>query len=266
MTNPKEEFERLRKAYAEDPRQSSFNVLLLGESGVGKTFMLRTARKPVHIDSFDPGGTKGLRPWIEKGEVLVDTKYEGEDPTKPFAYSEWKKDFKSRVDSGYFNHIGTYVIDSATSWAESIMNYILKQANIAGKAPRFTHDYVPQKMEIRNRLRECLDLPCDFVLIGHHEIMEDVDEEGRKTLRFKFMTTGKGVVTIPLLFDEIYSLVNKRNSTGVTRDLIIQNDGIHTARSRLAKDGKLNPREEPDFKKLLKKAGEKGEDKPLTPE
>jgi len=263
---PAEEFARLRQSYQDDERQSSFNVLLLGESGAGKTFMLRTARKPVHIDSFDPGGTKGLRPWIDKGEVLVDTSYEGESPTKPFAYNKWKKDFQERVSSGYFSHIGTYVIDSATSWGEAIMNSILKKANLAGKAPRFTHDYVPQKIEIRNMLRECLDLPCSFILTGHHEIMEDVDGEGRKALRFKFMTTGKGTVTIPLLFDEIYSIVSTKSSGGVNRALVTQNDGIHTARSRLSKDGKFKVREDPDFKKLLQKAGEPFSDKPLTPE
>lgn len=259
------EFAQLRENYEKDERQASFNALILGESGSGKTFLLRTARKPVHIDSFDPGGTKGLRDLIKKGEVIVDTRYEGEDPLSPFAYQAWKKEFEYRRREGYFNYIGTYVIDSATTWSEAIMNQILKAANIAGKAPRFTHDYVPQKVEIRNKLRQCLDTPCDFILIGHHQLIEDVDDEGKKTMRFRFMTTGQGMVTIPLLFDEVYSMVTRRTSTGVDYQLVTQNDGVHPARSRLAKGGALSPREEPDIKKLLKKAGVSCDDKPLFP-
>lgn len=258
----KEEFARLQQQYKDDPRQNSFNLLLLGESGTGKTFFLRTAKKPVHIDSFDPGGSKNLRKWIESGDVVVDAQYEGEDPRSPYAFEKWKKEFEYRLKNKYFDHIGTYVLDSATTWSEAIMNTILKKAGIAGEAPRFTKDYVPQKIEIRNQLRKCLDLPCNFVLTGHLEIKEDVDNEGRPMMKFRFMTTGKGMTTIPLLFDEVYVLSTRRTSSGPKYEMVTQNDGIHPARSRLAQDGLLKSVEDPDLKELLKKAGYPTEDKP----
>jgi len=262
LFDPKEEFARIQEAYRNDSKQSSFNALVLGESGTGKTFLLRTARRPVHIDSFDPGGSKNLLDWIKSGDVVVDSQYESEDPLKPFAFSKWKKEFDYRLKNGYFDHIGTYVIDSATTWSEAIMNSILQKAGISGQAPRFTKDYVPQKIEIRNYLRKCLDLPCDFILTGHAEMREDVDDQGRQVIKFRFMTTGKGVTTIPLLFDEQYFLITRRTSKGPEYKMIVQNDGIYPARSRLAGDSKLAPIEDPDIKKLLKKVGLPAEDKP----
>lgn len=68
------EAEKLATMYKEDPRQNSFTALVTGNLGSGKSFLLRTARKPVHIDSFDPGGTLGLKDYIAKGEIIPDVR------------------------------------------------------------------------------------------------------------------------------------------------------------------------------------------------
>lgn len=254
------EVAKLKEAYENDPRQHTFNLLLLGESGTGKTFLCRTARKPVHIDSFDPGGTKGLRDEIAKGEVIVDTSYESENPVNPGAFLSWKNTFDKRCRMGYFNHIGTYVLDSSSTWSDAIMNYILKKAGIAGEAPRFTKDYTPQKIEIRNWIKKMLDLPCDFILTGHLEAQKD-EIDGK--VRMRYLTTGKGTQTIPLMFDEIWVMEPKETSSGVQYRILTQATGTYTARSRLAKKSLLAQYEETDIKKLLKKAGLPTDDKPL---
>lgn len=254
------EFARIQGAYEEDARQQTFNLLLLGESGAGKTFLARTARKPVHIDSFDPGGTKGLRRNIAKGEVIADTQYEGEDPMRPSMYAAWKRNFQNRQRMGYFNHIGTYILDSSTTWSEAIMNQILKEAKIPGEAPRFTKDYTPQKIEIRNRVREMLDLPCDFILTGHLKVIED-QVTGQPT--YRYLTTGQGAVIIPLLFDELWVMDPKRIADGVAYRVLTRSTGTHIARSRLAEDGRLASYEDPDIKGILKKVGMPIDDKPL---
>jgi hypothetical protein len=253
------EAKKLREMYLSDERQKTFNFLVLGEMGVGKTFLLRTAVKPVHIDSWDPGGTKALEEYVRAGKIIVDSEYEGEDPKEPKMFNEWKRNFEHRHNGGYFEKIGTYAIDSSTMWSEGIMNYFLKKAGIAGQPPRFTKDYTPQKIEIRNYIRRMLDLPCHFAVTGHLELHKDMEDQ----LKFRYMTTGKGTVMLPLLFDEVYVLNTKETQGDVKYRLLTRTTDRYSARSRLAKDGKLDTYEDPDIKKLMKKAGLKVEDKPL---
>ncbi len=245
------ELDKLRQMYKEDKKQESFNLLLLGESGTGKTFITRTCRTPVLIDSFDPGGTKGLRKEIEAGDIIVDTRWEDEDPMNPKAFKLWEAEFERRLKLGFFNQIGTYVLDSATTWSDAIMNHILKRAGIPGQAPRFTHDYTPQKIIIRNKLQKMLSLPCDFILTGHLEAQKD-DVTGK--VKWRFLTTGKGTVTIPLLFDEIYVTTTKETSKGVTYQLLTARTSTYMAATRIGRD-KFETYEKPDIKYLLKKAG-----------
>lgn len=253
---------KTRVAYAADKRQESFNLLLLGESGSGKSTFSDTCRFPVHIDSFDPGGSKGLRETIKAGKIIVDSSYESENPITPTAYLAWKQSFEHKLRIGYFNHIGTYYLDSATMWSYAIMNWILKKEGIAGQAPRFTKDYGPQKIEIRNQLQKCLDLPCDFVLTGHLE--SDKDEVDGK-VKYKFMTTGKGDITIPLLFDEIWTMIAESKSREVAYSVLTKKNGAYPGATRIGR-GKFDTFEKPDMKYLLKKAGWAHSDKPLLKE
>lgn len=254
------ELTAVKDYYESDKRQESFNLLLLGESGSGKTFLSRTARAPVHVDSFDPGGTKGLLPEIKEGRIIVDTRFECDDPMNPKAFELWKKTMQHRIRIGYFDYIGTYILDSATTWSDAIMNQILKAAGIPGKAPRFTHDYGPQKIEIRNWLQTLLNLPCDFILTGHLEGQKD---EVQGNVKYRFLTTGKGDVTIPLLFDEIWvALADQRGMKGVEYKILTQKNGVYTAATRIGRD-KFDTFEVPDIKALLKKAGRPFDDKRL---
>lgn len=254
------EAENLASMYSSDARQNSFNALILGESGSGKTYLFKTCRKPVHIDSFDPGGTKSISDEIAKGTIIADTRYECEDPKDPKMFELWMKEMARRAKMKYFNYLGTYILDSSTTWSNAIMNWILKKAHLSGEAPRWAHDYVPQKVQIQNWIAEMLALPCDFILTGHLDSYKD-EVTGR--VSYRYMTTGKGVITIPLLFDEIYIMEPKATSKGVEYRILTQSNGTYVARSRLAKGGLLDVYEPPDIKAILKKAKMNVEDKPL---
>jgi len=261
----KQELEKVRKHYAQDPLQKRFSALVTGETNAGKSYLFRTARKPIHIDSFDPGGSKCLQDLIEKGDVVVDTTWETEDPFDPKVYAEWKKTNEIRLKIGYFDQFGTYAIDSLTTFSQAVMNYQLAGKGDAGSVPQHRRDYNPQKVEIENRIRRLMNLPCDFILTAHLERLEKLKSIDKSTgiryeeVQYRIMITGKAVMTIPLLFDELYVIQGK--GTNPRREMLIDSLGEYIARSRLKGGGKLSAIEPPDIKALLKKAGLHWEDK-----
>ena len=65
------EVKKLKEMYASKGRKK-YNLLIYGPKGSGKTTLVGTGRKPVFIDSFDPGGSTVLRDEIATGDVVVD--------------------------------------------------------------------------------------------------------------------------------------------------------------------------------------------------
>jgi len=266
--NSLDELEKVKKYYIQDRLQKRFSALVTGETNSGKTYLLRTARKPIHIDSFDPGGTKCLRDLIEKGDVIADTRWESDDPYNPKVFAEWMKATELRFHTGYFDMFSTYVIDSATTFGEAVMNYGLGNKNRAGEAPQMRHDYMPQKTYMTNYIKKLMSIPCDFIMTGHlREIRKLISVDAktgisREEIKYRFYTTGQAVVTIPLLFDEIYVLTGVDGPNGPVRKMLVDSLGTYVARSRLKANGLLKSSEPPDIKALLKKVGFSVVDKP----
>jgi len=173
-----------------------------------------------------------------------------------------------RFHTGYYKMFGTYCLDSATTFGEAVMSYGLGNKSRAGEVPQHRHDYNPQKVYMTNYIRKLMSLPCDFIMTGHlREIKKliSVDTKTgvtREEVKYRFYTVGQAVVTIPLLFDEIYVIIGKEGREGPQREMLIDSLGEYVARSRLKANGLLSAKEPPDLKALLKKAGFSVEDKP----
>ena len=244
--------------YISKAQNSSFNAIVYGDIGTGKTNILRTCRTPVLLHSFDPGGSKTIRDCIEKGDVIADTRFEAEDAKKPSAYRTWEEEFDRLRNTDFFKSIGTYVIDSATTWSDAMMNEILKKSGRSGQIPQI-QDYLVQQNTIRDTMKLFTNLPCDCILTGH--ISMDKDEVTGRMLS-TIMIAGKASIKMPLLFDEIYVAISKATSKGVEYSLLTRNDGVYKARTRIGRNNVLEAYEEPNIKGILAKVGMPNENKP----
>ena len=272
--NIKAEAEKLQQMYADDPRSKTFNAIVYGDIGSGKTYSLKTARRPVLIHSFDPGGTLSIRDEIDKENptIMADIRFEHEDPGNPSMFKEWDEVYHDLKRKSLFEHLGTYVIDSATTWAQCAMNYILQMQGRAGSVRKgagakgtgfhgvpFQDDWLPQMAMMEKALNDFVSLPCDCILTGHDD--SDKDEiTGRMFVHLAI--TGKLKKRIPLLFSEIYHADTVESSDAVKYRFLTRRTGLFQARTRLGKGGELDLYEEPDFKNILKKVGMDASDKP----
>jgi hypothetical protein len=251
MLDAQVEFDKLQQMYKDQERNKTFNAIVYGGMGSGKTQLLRTCRPPIFVDSFDPGGSLTNRALIEQGKMYVDTRWELEDAAKPFVFELWDKEYHRRKKEEFFKQLGTYAIDSATTWAATIMNVILRKAGRPATFP-FQNDYGPAMSILENAIKDFTTLPCDCILLCHNN-MKTNEAEGKMLVGPLFW--GKLVGRIPILFDEIYHAETKETSAGVKYHLLTRRTGNVEARTRLGADGKFDTYEEPNIMNLLKKAG-----------
>lgn len=252
------EFESIRAMYKKDPRQGTFNALILGKSGTGKTNCLKTCRAPVLLHSFDPGGSKTIRDEIATGRILCDTRFETEDPRRPTAYNMWENEFRKLRDGKFFDNIGTYCIDSLTTFSDALIHEMLNRAKRAGQ-PMQKQDWGAFLNGMMESVNSILNLPCDVIITGHLAMTTD-DVTGRGEAGI--LIGGQSKDRLPILFDEVYIATAQETAKAIEYKFITANTGFYNARTRIGA-GKFSTYEEPNIKALLKKAGMPCEDKPL---
>ena len=181
--------------------RNSFNILIYGEVGTGKSTILSTCRLPLYVMSFDPGGTKikCLETLSAAGNAILDDSCEREDSKSPVAFRTFDRIFNDLEKSKAFESLGTFAIDSLTTMADAAMNFILQREGRPGTTPQI-QDYLVQQTLLKQVFRKCCNLPCDFVLTGHIDTMRD-EVTGR--IITSLMVPGKASTQVPLLFDEV---------------------------------------------------------------
>jgi len=234
---------------------------------------MQFAPGPVLIHSFDSGGLRCIEDdQISSGRIIPITEFEGDTVVAPFAYRAWEKEFYRLSNGGLFDAIGTYVIDSFTSFAQSLMNEILKARSrkppmIAqlGKDPDIVPelgDYNVHQKTLAHNLAQIMSIPCNVVVIAHLNIDKD-DTTGR--LYSSVMMDGKKFAqTVPTLFDEVYFADTKGVPPNLQYVYRLVPKSYYPARSRLRKSGKILGAEEvQNLARILEKSGYPFEDKDL---
>ena len=251
----------VRNMYSTDMAQQTFNCFLAGEVGSGKTHMIQTARQPILIHSFDPGGTKHLQPCIEEGWMLVDTRFELDRLDAPKAYKLWEEEFEKMYDSGIFDSLGTFVVDSFTMFVLALKYKIVKD-NGRKDGVMTMHDWQVLGNIIIDVIKTINSLGCDVIFTGHLTLEKDEVTGKQKAM---LATIPSLQSTLPQLFDEIYVIEATETSKGIDRSVVTANTGKYQCRTRIG-SGKFDTREEADFGHLLKKAGKDFSYKPTFEE
>ena len=236
------------------PAQDSFNILLYGPVGTGKSSILATCRQPVYIASFDPGGTKlpVLEQMQAEGKAFLDTDYEAEDIKRPRAMAAFEKTYDKMEKEGVFSSLGTFAIDSLTTFGDALMNYITKREGRAGTTPQI-QDYLVQQTMLQQMFRKMCALPCDFVVTGH--ISTDKDEVTGRMVT-SLLIPGKAAAKVPVLFDEVLiSNVEMDSKKIPTYTIRLVGDAKYKTSTRRFSGDKFEAFEKPDIMRLRDLAG-----------
>lgn len=261
----RKEAEAIREMYRSAKTSNYFRCLVFGDTGTGKTKLLETCPRPVHVDSFDVGGTTTIRGAIEEGWIIADTRYEDDDPKEPTKMALFDTEFNRRRKGGYFEAIGTYALDSLTLMSDAAMNYLLAKLGRRDGIPQTgkgtDNDYVKQQKIIEPIIRNILNLPCHVIIIAHPDMRENEDTQ-RKSIGPKVY--GQLATKLPMMLSEIYFARAQEVREGVEYSLLTRQNGFYRCRSRLAANGKIDMYEKQDIKAILTKAGFDNSDKDMS--
>ena len=277
----KKNLAQIRATYSEASKFNNFSALVMGEPNSGKTSLLKTCRKPILVDCFDPLGDLTLRKksiddpsWasIDDGSIFV-RRWIKEKSKEPTQYNKWDEVFQKDIQSGFLSNLGTYCLDSATTLINALTNRLVKtryQASL-GKPKQLSPDnldmggYIPLYNTMQDIVKMASSQGCDFIMTVH--LIEDkrFDDEGNLLGSSMEYYVYKGLkVLLPTLFAERYAMKPTATAKGVEFKLLTRPQGIfkHPG-SKLGGAGILEVEEKADIKHILKKLGLSTEDKPF---
>lgn len=247
---------RIEQIQALNPSMDKFTSLVMGRFGTGKTRLLGTARKPILIDSFDPGGAVVLRDLIKKGDVVL-RDYSKENIKKPDAYMKWEKQWEDDLRTGFLSMFGTYSIDTLTTWVDAATTKVAFDKGREENLPKLP-DYPIIINMCKNMIKLTSAESCDFILTAH---LEAVKDEITGEIREEVATYPSLRPKIPALFTEKWVMITKDKPGGCDYKILTKPRGRYQASTQLGKDDIFLMEEVPDIKALLKKAGLPTEDR-----
>lgn len=264
-------------------------ALIYGPKGVGKTqLVVETGVYPIHIDSFDKGGTKHFKPEKDEGKLFADTRFEkakapvkrsSGDSKEYLRFDAWEKEINRRIKSNYFDNIGMYCMDSLSGLLDAVEEYLLASGNqyghIIDDSVLNLKGFKLQVNMVKRSINMILDLPCHVIVNAHMENTQDtVTGEVLRQLAMFPSQRDK----LPGQFDEYYALVTdpkgkltnnedkkKGDDDQVNRVLVTQQTRRYKGATRWGRNGLFSTYERPDLRYLIKKAGREVNHKELFP-
>ena len=282
------------KMYKEDKSREMLHGIVIGDKGVGKTdLVIRTAPKPVFVFSFDPDGCKTVRDLEESGDVVVDRRYENDRPNLPHgevpAYGLFATEFNRMKSIGFFDQFATVVLDSLTTFSNSLQWAILKVEGreafdpATQRTPSSMADKGGQGMRRQEwqAFRNCMQhtgrcfntLPCHTFMLAH---LERYQNENTLIMEKSILLPGKSKIELTGQTSEVYHLLAqekkdrptalpehiKISDDGIYRWLLTKNNGDYRGGTRVGGHGKFRMQEPASIYELLKRAGMSTDDKP----
>lgn len=231
----------LRQIYSDRRQDKKAKILLYGEWGTYKTTLATTMPRPILIHSFDPGGDKikHIQDGAQDDSIIVDNRWQSRVLDKPGdRFQQWNNEYNSLKSANVFNEIGTFVLDSFTTFQRLVIDASVESNNkntkvsdkLPIKVPQM-RDYGVQDSAMEFSLSDILDLPCHVLIIAHAEQNENTNSKGEITsIEYRPLIVGKKLRgKIPMLFDEIYITATMGNK-GV---MYTSPSGMYHARTRL---------------------------------
>lgn len=205
-------------------------VLVYGQSGAGKTHLIRTLPRPVILSA--EGGLLSLQgtgiPYVEINNLTTLTEA-----------------YKWLTDSNETKDFDCVALDSISEIAEVVLSSEKKTA----KDPRQAYGAMADQMT--DLIRAFRDLPGKHVYFSAK--MEKAQDEMGRMLYYPSLPGNKVGQQLPYFFDEVLALRVERNPEGeIQRALMCESDGLWLAKDR---SGKLSPWEDVDLGAVIKKIG-----------
>jgi hypothetical protein len=186
--------------------------LLVGSTGSGKTAQMLTLPGKTFAYLFDPSALATLKGYDIDYEMFVPSRVnlgaislsKGKSDPKtstdaPDIYTAWAKHADEMVSSGAFDAYDNICFDSFTTFADIVMDRILKLNGRVGQFPQ-QDDWGGQMQTITNCVRTFVAMNKVLLFTAHDEFKQD---DATSRMQNIILLTGRLRIKIPLLFSEI---------------------------------------------------------------
>lgn len=247
-----------QKAQAGYEAKRKFTCLTFGPSSSGKSYALKTLPAPIHIYSFDPGGSEPLYEDIQKGRITVD-RFEELSYKDPQVLKSFEKAYTEEKAMGLFDYVNCVVLDSLTMYMQACMYHVLKDRKKVGEQPSKLEWGMSNTM-VMKMINELMTLPCHLVLIAH----EDIKDDEKRGLLTRTIVANKGIqLLVPALFTEIYYQKSDfRKGERINTFTTVPVDEL-ISRTKIGGGALLETKEPANYSKVMKKLGFDINDKTL---